>query len=200
MCEKRPQKCLYCELEFPKNELAAHLDYCGSRTEPCTKCGQYIRLKDQVKHDESNCTFPPVKPANNDRNTADTILTRDRPLDIYGHSNNNSTARNEFDMALGGLPLMRELHVPYVPHVSKKDSGRGAGAGAVRTNVFNSGRPAKTVNTKAVKRADLNKQRGMYTRKLIRMSKLGLHFYLRKLQLILIISNTDKCNSLLKSD
>ncbi|KAK3585334.1 hypothetical protein CHS0354_004600 [Potamilus streckersoni] len=59
-CPKRPMKCLYCELELPKSELKNHQDYCGSRTEPCVRCGQYIMLKDQIKHEESKCTYPPV--------------------------------------------------------------------------------------------------------------------------------------------
>ena len=151
-------KCLYCELEYPKNELEAHTDYCGSRTEPCTKCGQYIRLKDLVRHDESNCTYPPVKPANNDRNATENGLMRDRPFNIYGHTNNN-IARNEFDRAIGGQSAFPELDIPYVPVVSRKDSEKRVGV--PRSNVLNNNRSRKTVNTKATKRSDLNQQRGM---------------------------------------
>ena len=66
-CIKRPMKCIYCQLEFPKDALNPHLDYCGSRTEQCSKCLQYIKLKDQTKHEESNCQFPEVRPKNNNR-------------------------------------------------------------------------------------------------------------------------------------
>ncbi|KAL3858109.1 hypothetical protein ACJMK2_012720 [Sinanodonta woodiana] len=59
-CPKRPMKCHYCELELPKSDLDSHQDYCGSRTEPCVKCGLYIMLKDQIKHEESKCTYPPA--------------------------------------------------------------------------------------------------------------------------------------------
>lgn len=61
-CTKRPMKCLYCELEMPKSELDSHLGYCGTRTETCHKCGQFIMKKDEIKHDESNCTYPTQKP------------------------------------------------------------------------------------------------------------------------------------------
>ena len=161
-------KCLYCELEFPKNELESHTDYCGSRTEPCTKCGQYIRLKDQLKHDESNCTYPPIKPANNERNTNENGLTGlsglsrpDRPFNIYGHSNNNRpVGLNQFDMAIGGHSTLADFDIPnpIVPVVTRKDSNKGNAVS--RSNVFNNSRTKKTVNTRATKRSDLNEQRG----------------------------------------
>ena len=53
--------------------------------------------------------------------------------------------------------MARDLDIPPVPSVTKRD---GATRGS-RTNVFNSGRMGKNVNTKAVKKSDLNKQRGM---------------------------------------
>ena len=155
-------KCLYCELEFPKKELESHTDYCGSRTEPCTKCGQYIRLKDQLRHEESNCTYPPVKPANNERNTNENGLTglTDRPFNLYGHSNNN-VGPYEFDRAIGGQAALADFDFPnpVVPVVSRKDINKGAGVS--RSNVFNNNRSKKAVNTRATKRSDLNQQRGM---------------------------------------
>lgn len=158
-CEKRPQKCLYCELEFPKNELTDHTDYCGSRTEQCAKCSQFIMLKDQLKHEESNCAFPPIKPANNNnRNSTDIDPIRDRPLNIYGHSRKRHN-RNELDRAVGGQSFVGGLDIPpYVPLVSTKDGERGERAS--RTNVFNNGRIGRNVNTKVgVKKSDLNKMR-----------------------------------------
>lgn len=63
-CTKKPMQCLFCELEFPKDTLESHLDYCGSRTEPCPKCNQFIMLKDLTQHTDSGCTYPEAKPKN----------------------------------------------------------------------------------------------------------------------------------------
>ncbi|XP_033747693.1 TRAF-type zinc finger domain-containing protein 1-like isoform X2 [Pecten maximus] len=63
-CPKRQMKCAYCEMDVAQQELEAHLGYCGTRTEPCARCGQYIMIKDQVKHEDSNCTYPQPKPTN----------------------------------------------------------------------------------------------------------------------------------------
>lgn len=67
-CSKRSMKCLYCELEMPKADLDTHLGYCGTRTEECVKCGQFIMKKDELKHDESSCTYPTPKPSTNNTN------------------------------------------------------------------------------------------------------------------------------------
>ena len=37
------------------------MDYCGSRTDVCDKCLQYIMHKDFAKHHESNCNYPEPK-------------------------------------------------------------------------------------------------------------------------------------------
>lgn len=44
-------------LDFDK--IQEHIDFCGSRTEKCAKCNQYIQFKDKYKHDSSNCAYPP---------------------------------------------------------------------------------------------------------------------------------------------
>ncbi|GFO41265.1 traf-type Zinc finger domain-containing protein 1-like protein [Plakobranchus ocellatus] len=62
-CEKRPVPCEFCELTFPKNEFESHADFCGSRTECCPLCQQYVMLKDMSQHENSGCTYPPPKPA-----------------------------------------------------------------------------------------------------------------------------------------
>ncbi|KAK3710494.1 hypothetical protein RRG08_021310 [Elysia crispata] len=61
-CERRPVPCEYCELSFPKNEFESHKDFCGSRTECCPLCQQYVMLKDMLQHENSGCTYPPRKP------------------------------------------------------------------------------------------------------------------------------------------
>ena len=42
--------CTYCHLEFENDKLKSHEDYCGSRTEECPECHDYVMLKDWEKH------------------------------------------------------------------------------------------------------------------------------------------------------
>ncbi|TSK49660.1 XIAP-associated factor 1 [Bagarius yarrelli] len=49
-CTKRLQTCEYCELAVPSSDLKEHVVACGSRTERCQDCNQYIMLKDQLRH------------------------------------------------------------------------------------------------------------------------------------------------------
>ena len=37
------------------------MEYCGSRTEKCEICSNYIQAKDKQRHDMSNCQFPEQK-------------------------------------------------------------------------------------------------------------------------------------------
>jgi len=64
-CPKRSVKCLYCELEMPAIDLTEHHEFCGSRTDLCNKCQQYIMYKDMQKHEDSDCSFPVVKKQKN---------------------------------------------------------------------------------------------------------------------------------------
>ena len=61
-CPKKPMNCEYCELSYPKSEYTSHIDFCGSRTEQCPLCQQYIMLKDMTQHETSGCTYPEPKP------------------------------------------------------------------------------------------------------------------------------------------
>ena len=60
-CRKRQGNCFYCELALDFDKLDEHIEFCGSRTEKCLKCNQYIKAKDQSKHESTNCAFPPVQ-------------------------------------------------------------------------------------------------------------------------------------------
>lgn len=64
-CRKRQGNCFYCELSLDFDKLEEHIEFCGSRTEKCPKCNQYIKAKDQSKHDSTKCAYPPqpVQPA-----------------------------------------------------------------------------------------------------------------------------------------
>ena len=38
--------CTFCHLEFEDTKIKSHEDYCGSRTEECPECHDYVMLKD----------------------------------------------------------------------------------------------------------------------------------------------------------
>lgn len=66
-CLKRQVKCTYCEMDVAKGELDDHLEYCGTRTENCVLCGQFIMVKDMARHEESRCSYGGVQPKSNPR-------------------------------------------------------------------------------------------------------------------------------------
>ncbi|XP_046385271.1 TRAF-type zinc finger domain-containing protein 1-like isoform X2 [Ischnura elegans] len=56
-CPMRRVNCSICELELPATEIIEHENYCGSRTELCEDCGEYVMLKYNKLHLESNHGF-----------------------------------------------------------------------------------------------------------------------------------------------
>jgi len=60
-CLQRKIPCSICELELPMVEMAEHEQWCGSRTELCTMCERYIKLKDLDIHISTNCQYPEVE-------------------------------------------------------------------------------------------------------------------------------------------
>ncbi|KAM9469422.1 XIAP-associated factor 1 [Clarias gariepinus] len=54
-CTERLQSCKYCQLDLPFSNLKEHTVTCGSRTERCPDCKQYVILKDQLQHAQT-CT------------------------------------------------------------------------------------------------------------------------------------------------
>ncbi|XP_076452734.1 uncharacterized protein LOC143288271 [Babylonia areolata] len=69
-CPKRQVSCEYCELQVPHCDLAPHLEFCGTRTEACPRCGNFVMHKDLLRHNSSNCTYPEVKPPTSQANGA----------------------------------------------------------------------------------------------------------------------------------
>uniref|UniRef100_A0A4W4H328 TRAF-type domain-containing protein n=1 Tax=Electrophorus electricus TaxID=8005 RepID=A0A4W4H328_ELEEL len=49
-CPERLRSCEFCELDLPVNSMKEHTVACGSRTELCPDCNQYVMLKDQLHH------------------------------------------------------------------------------------------------------------------------------------------------------
>ncbi|KAF6150983.1 hypothetical protein GIB67_016461 [Kingdonia uniflora] len=50
-CPRRIVTCEYCEFPLPAVDLLEHQEVCGNRTEYCHLCSKYIRLREQVNHD-----------------------------------------------------------------------------------------------------------------------------------------------------
>lgn len=57
-CLHRLRPCKFCKLKKKLVDLPEHEDYCGSRTEQCSKCQRFISIKDLATHTSSNCAFP----------------------------------------------------------------------------------------------------------------------------------------------
>ncbi|XP_040579444.1 uncharacterized protein [Lepeophtheirus salmonis] len=51
-CPKRNVLCSFCETHVKSEELESHEGYCGSRTEKCPECGDFVMLNEWVKHSE----------------------------------------------------------------------------------------------------------------------------------------------------
>jgi len=47
--------CEYCELQVKAMDHYQHQDHCGSRTDVCDKCQQYVMLKEMKNHLENMC-------------------------------------------------------------------------------------------------------------------------------------------------
>lgn len=57
--------CKYCELELPKLDLEEHENYCGSRTDKCLECGEFVMFKYKQLHVDSNHGFLKLKDGKN---------------------------------------------------------------------------------------------------------------------------------------
>lgn len=57
----RKNSCPYCKLPVSVADSEAHLARCGARTEPCSICSRFIRLRDMAQHEDSLCTYPPIE-------------------------------------------------------------------------------------------------------------------------------------------
>nr|AAI24486.1 Zgc:153893 [Danio rerio] len=49
-CPERFEICEFCQLELPLSTLKVHKVSCGSRTERCSDCDQYVKMTDQIDH------------------------------------------------------------------------------------------------------------------------------------------------------
>lgn len=56
-CSKRLISCIYCDLDLPFNEMTKHAEYCGTRTDKCNECGEFVMIKYTELHLDSNHKF-----------------------------------------------------------------------------------------------------------------------------------------------
>lgn len=67
-CPQRIATCEYCEFPLPAVDLFEHQEVCGNRTEYCSLCKKYVRLRDRIVH-ETTCTGVSENPAGSSRET-----------------------------------------------------------------------------------------------------------------------------------
>ncbi|CAD8092160.1 unnamed protein product [Paramecium sonneborni] len=49
-CLKKQKQCLHCDLSFPSDQLFQHENQCGSRTQKCDICNNYVMIKEYQTH------------------------------------------------------------------------------------------------------------------------------------------------------
>ncbi|XP_004287428.1 PREDICTED: TRAF-type zinc finger domain-containing protein 1 [Fragaria vesca subsp. vesca] len=52
-CPQRIVNCEFCEFPLPAVDLPEHQEVCGNRTEFCSSCRRYVRLRERYNHDAS---------------------------------------------------------------------------------------------------------------------------------------------------
>ncbi|PSN41508.1 hypothetical protein C0J52_07227 [Blattella germanica] len=118
-CSRRAICCAFCHIETEANELAEHENYCGSRTERCEECGEFVMLKYQQLHQESNHGFlkledePGPTPSWSSTRTSSNVLndlSRQRKVSNASQDSARPTsASNRLSPNDGGVDLDRLL-------------------------------------------------------------------------------------------
>lgn len=54
-CDFKPKPCQFCTVEMPLVSLIEHEEDCGNRTEECTDCKKFVRVKDFPRHIAYDC-------------------------------------------------------------------------------------------------------------------------------------------------
>ncbi|XP_017774478.1 PREDICTED: TRAF-type zinc finger domain-containing protein 1-like [Nicrophorus vespilloides] len=125
--------CKYCELELPKLDLEEHENYCGTRTDKCNECGEFVMFKYKKIHEDSNHGFiklndEPGPRASWDSSTQRTSATTAEPL--YQRRSRLPTLR-PFDMT----PLYNMAdYIP--PSTSGRYSSSSGAASKEKTETY----------------------------------------------------------------
>ena len=57
-CEQTPKTCPYCGIMIKGTEFDPHITLCGSKTELCSQCHQYVAKKEWLSHMQNSCNIP----------------------------------------------------------------------------------------------------------------------------------------------
>ncbi|CAK76787.1 unnamed protein product (macronuclear) [Paramecium tetraurelia] len=49
-CLKKPKQCMHCDLYFPTDQIFSHETQCGSRTQKCDICNNYVMIREYESH------------------------------------------------------------------------------------------------------------------------------------------------------
>ncbi|XP_067687182.1 TRAF-type zinc finger domain-containing protein 1-like [Haliotis asinina] len=158
-CSKRPVRCVYCELELPWCDLNSHQDYCGTRTESCPKCAQFIMKKDLLQHEASNCDYPTPKPATNGH---EGYRNRDRFVDFPEYDYEFPDAGFENAFAMDELSRMMENTSMQGSLNSQLDIagfGRPRNVPGPQTRSYTNNNTTRTRKSTTNRKSELNRQR-----------------------------------------
>ncbi|XP_071092778.1 TRAF-type zinc finger domain-containing protein 1-like [Haliotis cracherodii] len=158
-CTKRPIRCVYCELELPRCDVNSHQDYCGTRTEPCPKCAQFIMKKDLLQHEASNCDYPAPKPTTNGH---EEDRDRDRFVDFpeYGYEFADAGFDNAF--AMDELSRMMEntrMQGTLNSQLDIPGFGRPRNVPGTQARSYTNNNTTRTRKSTTNRKSELNRQR-----------------------------------------
>ncbi|KAL4687843.1 hypothetical protein H8959_019971 [Pygathrix nigripes] len=95
-CQERPVECKFCELDMQLSKLELHESYCGSRTELCPGCGQFITRRMLAQHTDV-CRSEQAQLGKGER-----ISAPER--EIYCHYCNQMIPENNYFHHMGKCP------------------------------------------------------------------------------------------------
>merc|ERR1711990_407098 len=56
-CKERRAICSYCGVLRSCVDMEQHRDFCGSRSEQCEDCGEFVSLMNMQAHTQTNCQW-----------------------------------------------------------------------------------------------------------------------------------------------
>lgn len=91
-CDFKPKPCQYCTVEMPLVSLIEHEEDCGNRTEPCTDCNKFVRIKDFTRHIAFDCTSQSEEVKANEKK----IVVK-KPMPRESASEKSSSSEEEYE-------------------------------------------------------------------------------------------------------
>ena len=117
-CPQRRAICNYCGILRKCNDMEQHRKYCGSRSEKCQKCLQFVSLMNMEPHLQSNCQW-----FNNNQLSSKNINKKLQSLHLNKNNdddnNDNNNENNNNDNSLFGL--LKSNHEPNLVSIGYHD-------------------------------------------------------------------------------